>query len=116
MSRDEAFMLDILLAAKDALAFVRGLDRESFDASTLHQNAVVRVLEIIGEAAKHVSQETQDAHPEIPWRETSGMRNKLIHEYFDVDLDEVWDTVKNDIPTLIALIEPLVPMERPESP
>jgi uncharacterized protein with HEPN domain len=68
-------------------------------------------LEIIGEAARRVSQQTRDAHPEIPWEQMIGLRNRLIHEYFRVNLATVWDTVQNDLPRLIALIEPLVPPE-----
>jgi len=71
----------------------------------------MRPLEIIGEAARRVSQETRDAHAEIPWEQMIGMRNRLIHEYFRVNLATVWETVQNDLPSLIALVEPLVPPE-----
>jgi uncharacterized protein with HEPN domain len=72
---------------------------------------VIRPLEIIGEAARLVSQETRDTHPEIPWEQMIGMRNRLIHEYFRVNLTTVWETIQNDLPPLIAQIEPLVPPE-----
>jgi len=111
MRRDEAYLLDILIAARKALQFLEGITWEEFKQSELHQNAVMRPLEIIGEAARRVSQQTRDAHPEIPWEEMIGMRNRLIHEYFRVNLKTVWDTVHNDLPPLIALIEPLVPPE-----
>ncbi len=111
MRRDEAYLLDILIAARKALRFLEGMSWEDFQQSELHQNAVMRPLEIIGEAARRVSQQTRDAHPEIPWEEMIGMRNRLIHEYFRVNLKTVWDTVHNDLPSLIALIEPLVPPE-----
>ncbi len=111
MQRDEAYLLDILIAARKALRFLEGMSWEDFQQSELHQNAVMRPLEIIGEAARRVSQQTRDAHPEIPWEEMIGMRNRLIHEYFRVNLKAVWDTVHNDLPSLIALIEPLVPPE-----
>jgi uncharacterized protein with HEPN domain len=75
--RDQALLLDMLLAAQDGLSFVEGLDEARFAASRLHQNAVIRSLEVIGEAAGKVSLETQDAHPEIPWREITGMRHRL---------------------------------------
>ncbi len=71
----------------------------------------MRPLEIIGEAARRVSRDTQDAHPEIPWDQMIGMRNRLIHEYFRVNLVTVWETVQDDLPPLINLIEPLVPPE-----
>ena len=71
---------------------------KEFERSELHQNAVMRPLEVIGEAARRVSQQTRDAHPEIPWEQMIGMRNRLIHEYFRVNLATVWDTVQNDCP------------------
>ena len=71
----------------------------------------MRALEVIGEAAGKVSGLMRDAHPEIPWSDIIGMRNRLIHEYSRVDVRKVWDTVQNDIPQLIAALEPLVPPE-----
>ena len=84
MWRDDALLLDILLAAEDAREFARGLDWAQFSASKLHQSAIVRCLGIIGEAAAKVSGEFQKRHPEIPWREIVGMRKRLIHAYNDV--------------------------------
>ena len=111
MLRDEAYLLDILIAARKALQFLEGMTWQNFTQSELHQNAVIRPLEIISEAARRVSQETRDAHPEIPWEQMIGMRNRLIHEYFRVNLSTVWQTVQNDLSPLIALLEPLVPPE-----
>ena len=70
--------------------------------------AIVRLVEIIGEAAGNVSKEFQAAHSEIPWAVIVGMRNRLAHAYFDVDLDQVWDTVKDDLPLLIVRLEKVV--------
>ncbi len=109
MQRDVAYLLDILLAARRACHFLEELTWEEFSQSELHQDAVMRPLGIIGEAARRVSQQTQDAHPEIPWQQMVGMRNRLVHEYFRVDLATVWETVQNDLPYLISLVEPLVP-------
>ncbi len=111
MPRDDAYLLDILIAARKALAFVEGMTWEAFVESELHQSAVMRPLEIIGEAASHVSEATRQAHSQIPWAEMIGMRHRLIHEYFRVDVKVVWETVQRDLPRLIALIEPLVPPE-----
>jgi uncharacterized protein with HEPN domain len=111
MQRDDAYLLDILIAARKALEFLEGMTWDAFERSELHQNAVIRPLEIIGEAARRVSQQTRDAHPEIPWAQMIGMRNRLIHEYFRVNLVTVWETIRNDLPSLITLIEPLVPPE-----
>ena len=77
----------------------------------MHQLAILKSIEIIGEAASRVSAGTKEAHPEIPWREIIGMRNRLVHAYFDVNLIRVWDTVQEDLPALIAQLEPLVPPE-----
>ena len=109
MWRDDAYLLDILLAARKVLTFTEGVTREEFERSDLVQNAVMRQLEIIGEAARCVSPEMKDEHPEILWREMVGLRNRLIHEYFRIRVDKVWDTVEDDIPALISLVERLVP-------
>ena len=109
MRRDAGYLLDILLAARRACRFLEELTWEEFAQSELHQDAVMRPLGIIGDAARRVSQQTQDAHPEIPWQQMVGMRNRLVHEYFRVDLATVWETVQNDLPYLISVIEPLVP-------
>jgi uncharacterized protein with HEPN domain len=74
----------------------------------------MRRIQIIGEAARKVSEEFKEDHPEIPWNEIIGMRNKLIHEYFRIISEKVWEAVEKDIPNLIILIEPLVPAEQPE--
>jgi uncharacterized protein with HEPN domain len=115
MSRDEAYLLDILIAARKALTFTQGVTREHFERDEILQNAVIRLLEIIGEAARSLSDDTKSAYPDIPWRSMVGMRNRLIHHYFRVDLPTVWDTVQNNLPELISLIEPLVPPNEPES-
>lgn len=75
----------------------------------MRQYAIVHSIQIIGEAARRVSEEYREMHPEIPWRNIIGMRNQLVHKYDDVDLDVVWRVVQREIPELIALIEPLVP-------
>lgn len=111
MWRDDALLLDILIAAGDAREFVRVLDWQGFAASKLHQSAVIRSLEVIGEAASKVSPEFQKRHPEIPWSEIVGMRNRLIHAYNEVRLDIVWEVVQNRLPPLIMLLQPLIPPE-----
>ena len=111
MRDDAAYLLDILIAARDALSFVLGLTWEQFEESRLHQNAVIKTIEIIGEAAGRLSNETKTTHAEIPWAEIIGMRHRLVHGYFEVNVRYVWDTVQRDLQPLIALIEPLVPPE-----
>lgn len=107
--KDDAYLLDMLIAARKALGHISGLSWEDFAESDLHQDAVLWQLGIIGEAARLVSSTTREAHPEIPWSEIVGMRNRLIHEYFDIDLQRVWETVRQDLDVLIRLLEPLVP-------
>lgn len=111
MRRDDAYLLDILLAARQALKFVDGVTQSEFEESDLLQSAVMRPLEIIGEAASKISITTRKTNPQIPWTEMIGMRNRLIHEYFRVNYDAVWDTIQTDLPTLISQIEPLVPKD-----
>lgn len=109
--KDAALLLDMLLAARDAQSFVQGLDESAFVRSRLHQNAAIRSLEVIGEAAGKVSPATQAAHPEIPWREITGMRNRLIHGYGEVRLDLVWTVLRDRLDSLIAALERLIPGE-----
>jgi uncharacterized protein with HEPN domain len=111
MRRDEAYLLDILLSARRALKYVEGLSWETFETDELKQDAVMRPLEVMGEAAGHISEDFREAHPNIPWHKIIGIRNQLIHEYFRINRKTVWDTIKNDLPDLIRMIEPLVPEE-----
>ena len=87
-------------AISDIEKFVSGLSENDFFQSREKQYAVVRALEIIGEATKNLSDETKNKYSEVNWRKIAGMRDKLIHAYFVVDLPLVWDTVKRDIPPL----------------
>lgn len=111
MWRDEAYLLDMLLAARQALEFSRALTWEQFQQSPLHQHAIAKALENIGEAARKVSAETKEAHREIPWPEIVALRHRIAHDYFHLDLLKIWEIVQNDIPDLLASIEPLVPPE-----
>jgi uncharacterized protein with HEPN domain len=102
---DRVRVQHILDAAGQALSFVQGRTRADLDSDAMLQHALVRLLEIIGEAAKGVSDETRAAHADIPWREMAGMRDRLIHAYFDVDLDRVWKTVMERLPPLVGRLE-----------
>jgi uncharacterized protein with HEPN domain len=105
--------VDILEAARLAVSYVAGISKQAFLRDTLRQDSVIRRIEIIGEAARRISPETKAAHSEIPWSNIIGMRNLIIHTYDDVDLEIVWETIKDDLPRLIAAIEPLVPPDKP---
>lgn len=109
MPPDAANLVDILEAARLACTYVQGKSKEEFFRDSQCQDAVIRRLEIIGEAARRVSQRTREEIPHIPWSAMVRMRNLMIHEYDGVDLQIVWDTVQEHLPTLIRVIEPLVP-------
>jgi uncharacterized protein with HEPN domain len=107
MPRDGEYLLDILEAARPAMTYVAEKTKEEFEADIQCQDAVIRRLEIIGEAARRISDQTRSALPHLPWNAMIGMRSVMIHEYNDVDLSIVWDTVQNHLPALIRLIQPL---------
>lgn len=109
MQRDLEYLLDILEASKIAFSYVSDKTKEEFFNDIQCQDAVIRRLEIIGEAARRISEETHDKFPELPWSDMIGMRNVMIHEYDDVDLLIVWTTLQNDIPPLIAELEKIIP-------
>jgi uncharacterized protein with HEPN domain len=111
MSRDPQYLVDIVEAAKLAVHYIAGKTHEEFLHDTLCQDAIIRRLEIIGEAARRLSPAVRTTLPELTWNAMIGMRNLLIHEYDDVDLSIVWDTVKSDLPALINALEPLVPVK-----
>jgi uncharacterized protein with HEPN domain len=85
--------------------------RSSFGGGNLHQDAILRQLTIVGEAAKCVSVEFRIHHPGVHWRQVAGFRDVVVHDYSRVDLEEVWRIVQEDLPALITLLEPLVPPE-----
>jgi uncharacterized protein with HEPN domain len=95
-------MLD---AAQEALAFAHGRQREELEQDRQLTLALVKAIEIIGEAASQVSFDARQQSPAIPWPNIIAMRNRLVHAYFDIDLDRVWDTLIDDLPPLIALLE-----------
>ncbi|MBW2042854.1 MAG: DUF86 domain-containing protein [Deltaproteobacteria bacterium] len=101
----------MLLAAGDAVKFVRGCTREQFDKDNMIQLATIKAIEIVGEAASRVSQSFRAQHTEIPWTAIAGMRHRLVHDYFNIDLDILWETANKDLPALIVALEPLVPPE-----
>ena len=109
MRNDETLLLDMLLAAQNILEFAHGLSEEDFMNSKLHQSATIREVQVIGEAARQISEQTKSKHPDIQWKAILGMRNRVIHEYFRVDLDILWQTIQNDIKPLINQIRPLIP-------
>ena len=109
MQRDIACILDIQHEAKTALGFVAGKTFEEFENDLQCQYAVIRGIEVMGEAAARVSDDFVAQHPEIPWRQIIGMRNRMIHGYDDIVLSVVWEVLRTHIPDLVRLVEPLAP-------
>ena len=111
--RDPAYLWDMIEAARAIVDFTKELTFEEFLAAgrsgEIMRLAVERELEILGEAARRVSSRFRDAHAEIPWKEAVGLRNVISHEYDKVDYTEIYRIVRERIPELIALLEPLVP-------
>jgi uncharacterized protein with HEPN domain len=116
MQHDLGWLADILDSAKLIREFTASVDFDEFRQNVMRHSAAARHLEIIGEAAKHVSDGYKAAHPEIPWKSMAGMRDVLIHAYSKVNLQQLW-TISNDaVPDLIRKLEPLVPPMDHEPP
>ena len=116
MKRDNAYLEDILLAARAIQRFLKGVSKPEFVANEEKSEAVNRKFEIIGEAARHLSAETRRLLPDIPWQLVTAMRNILIHDYDEVNLNVVWDAAQDDLPKLIASIEAHLSSQPPPGP
>ena len=110
MRADEATLLDIAGAAQRILTFIDDVDRDTFLSDAEKQSAVLFQLLVIGEATKRLSDEFHHLNSSIPWRQASGMRDRLIHGYDAIDFERVWNTVSIDISDLLARLEPLLPV------
>lgn len=108
MQRDKEYLTDILESCKLVISHTSNITKDEFLIDVKCQDAVIRRFEIIGEAARRISDELKNECPEIPWFEMTGMRNAMIHEYDDVDMVIVWETVKKDIPALVIAIEKII--------
>lgn len=102
------YLLDILGSSKKVLRYTKSKIRATFANDPKTVDAVIRNLEIIGEAASKVPEKIKKEIPELPWKSMVGMRNKTIHEYFDVNVDIIWKTVKDDIPNLEKQINKVI--------
>jgi uncharacterized protein with HEPN domain len=98
---DQIYIGHMIDTANKAIGFVAGLSREDFDNNEQLRLAITHLLQIIGEAARRVSLDFRNTHPEIPWNAIVGMRSKVVHDYLNVDEDVVWDTAKNDLAPLV---------------
>jgi len=102
---DELYLGHMLETARKATAKLQGITREIYDGDENLRLTLAHLVQILGEAARHVTPETQAAHPEIPWREIVGMRHKIVHDYMNLDEDVLWEVVTQDLRPLIAALE-----------
>ncbi len=110
MQHDDAVYLGHMLdAARKAAALVQGKRRSDFDKEEPIRLALAHLIQIIGEAARRVSSDCQQAHAKIPWKAIVSMRHKVVHDYMDLNEDVVWDTATTDLPKLVAQLEKIVP-------
>jgi len=107
MPRDREALEDIRLAIEQAISYAAEVTKRRFDTSSLHQDAVIRQLEVMGEAVKRLSEEVKALHPKIPWRKMANLRNLLIHEYDRVNIDEVWRVVRQELPKVLVQVKRL---------
>jgi uncharacterized protein with HEPN domain len=106
---DSTRLRHMLDAAREALEFTKGKQRDNFNKDRQLVLAVLKCIEIVGEASAAISAATTSRYPEIPWQQIRGMRNRLVHGYYEVDLDVVWDTVTHNLGPLAAALEKVVP-------
>lgn len=109
MSRDETLYLDdIQESCEKVLRFTIGMTYKDFVHDDLHFDAVLRNLEIIGEAVKNISEQTRQNYPDVKWRKIAGFRDIVAHEYFGVNEETIWDIVENEIPNLLELVKAML--------
>ncbi len=105
MREYKLYVADILAAMESIERFIEGMSFEEFQADDKTASAVIRKFEIIGEASRNIPDEVKHRHPDVPWKEMAGMRDRLIHAYFGVDFNLVWTTIKTRIPAAKQMIK-----------
>ena len=108
-SRERQYLLDILIAAEDALSFIEGFDAEVLETNALIRRGVLHCLAVIGEAAGKVAEGTEAEMPDFPWRRMKNLRNVIVHDYEGVNLPIIWQIVTRELPVLFAALDPLFP-------
>lgn len=107
-NRDLIRLKHMLDSAEAVLSFIEGKTRQQLDTERLLASGIIRELEILGEAAVAITQETKEKFPELPWKQVVGMRNRLIHAYFDIDYDIVWKTICEALPPLVKQLQRVI--------
>lgn len=105
---DRVYLRHILEGTERIERYLKGVDQSGFREDTLRQDGVIRQLEVIGEAVKQLSEDLRASYEDVPWKDIAGMRDKLIHHYFGVDLDAVWEAATKDIPRLQQQVESIL--------
>ena len=105
---DRVSLVDMLIHAREAVDLLGEASADELKSNRVMQLALMRLVEIVGEAANRVSLTTQQRHPEIPWPLIIGMRNRIVHEYDNVNLNVLWDTITNELPPLISQLEAIL--------
>jgi len=114
MRKDDLIRLTHMFeAARQALSFAEGKSRSDLNQDRMLTFSLIKAIEIIGEAASKVTPETRRKNPAIPWNDIISMRNRLIHVYFNINLDRVWDTITSDLPALVKELEKILAQEEP---
>ena len=109
MWRDPGYLVEMLLKARDAREMAAGISLARLKTEMMPQYALAMALEQLGEAARKVSLEGKEAHPEIEWHAIVGLRNRIAQDYRRLDFDKIWDIVQHEVPALIAALEAIVP-------
>ena len=113
LDADHTRLEHMVEAAREAIGYVEGLDRSDLGGNRPLQHSLVRCIEVIGEAAARLTRAFRESHPDVPWQDMIAMRNRLIHAYFDIDLDVIWRTACEELPGLIGRLESCLSEMRP---
>lgn len=113
--RDRDYLADIDEAIRRIVEYTRGLSYQAFLESPMVQDAVLRNIQVIGEATKNLTKTTRAAHPNVPWREMAGIRDRIVHDYFGIDWKIVWEVAQTSLPDLLPIVEAILKQAEDEA-